>query len=668
MSRLQELEKLMNDARNIRKEFDNCQQFKESKKILEDAKRAIEFYEGRQWGEYKGKISIDKPVMNFIQNTTDGKASSILQKTYKPIFIIDEDKAKSDSVTKFSEWQMKEMNQEELNKRMVYDGLIKGTYIVYYYWEEDGVGRVGATEGSLNATTIDIQDFAVANPCEKNEQKQEWIIIRSRESIKSIKASTNTLDETEADKYIKPNTYTSYYNNDIEQGGEEMATVYTKFFRQDGEVYFEKSTEEIVFWSPTSINPLTNAEIVKSKMKESETGNSYNLEETKDMYKQDPVNRQMMDSVKNNELTLQEQMKKKFMARYYPVHVDCFIERNNCIFGMSFTAQLIPIQKSVNQLITTQLISAAKQSMPTIVVKEGALASSTIDMTKPGGVITDRYQGGDGIKVLNTGSMPTAHYELAQSLITLTKDVWRASDVLDDGRNIPSGMSGYAINQLLQIQDKPIAQWQQVLSRTIAKEGRILEMFYKLYYRDTTFSSQMSDAELLAQNPSVDLGTISHSKTDIFNGADYLDTPFNVTIEVCESAKYSEVMLSTTLETLFLNGTIEKISPEYLMIWAELVPDWVFPKKDEFRTLLKQKMDGIISQLTAQNQQLQAMLQQSASMQTAMKQEFSKKIEAQNAQLKQAENLVRMAGQSEDRRLQASKEKSAAASQTRNVS
>ena len=114
MSRLQELEKLMNDARNIKKEFDNCQQFKESKKILEDAKRAIEFYEGRQWGEYRGKISIDKPVMNFIQNTTDGKASSILQKTYKPIFIIDEDKAKSDSVTKFSEWQMKEMNQEDI--------------------------------------------------------------------------------------------------------------------------------------------------------------------------------------------------------------------------------------------------------------------------------------------------------------------------------------------------------------------------------------------------------------------------------------------------------------------------------------------------------------------------------------------------------------------------
>lgn len=661
-------EKLMEDAKNIKKEFDNCQSFKESKKILEDAKRAVEFYEGRQWTEYRGKISIDKPVMNFIQNTTDGKASSILQKTYKPIFVIDNDKASSDSVTRFSEWQMKEMNQEDLNKRMVYDGLIKGTYIVYFYWDEDSPGQIGATEGALNAITIDIQDFAVANPNEKDIQKQEWVIIRSRESIKNIKANATALTEEEIDEIVKPSTYVSNYSNDIEQGGEEMTTVYLKFFRQNGEVYFEKSTEEIVFQEPTSMNPITNAKIIMAKRKESETSNSYNLEETKDMYEQDPVNRQMMSDVKDNTLTYDEQMKKKFMARYYPITVDSFIERNNCIFGLSFTAQLIPIQKSVNQLIATQLISAAKQSMPTIVVKEGALASSTIDMTKPGGVITDRYQGGDGIKVLNTGSMPTAHYELAQSLITLTKDVWRASDVLDDGRNIPSGMSGYAINQLLQIQDKPIAQWQQILSRTIAKEGKILEMFYKLYYRNTTFSARLSDSELLKANPNADLGEVPHTREEIFDGGDYLETPFNVTIEVCESAKYSEVMLTTTLETLFLNGTIEKISPEYLMIWAELVPDWVFPKKDEFRTLLKQKMEGIISQLQQQNQQLQAMLQQSAAMQTAMKQEFSQKIDAQNAQLKQASNLVRMAGQSEDRRLQASKEKSAAASQTRNVS
>lgn len=662
MSRVKKIEKLRMDAVNIKTEFNNCNSFKEAKGILKDAKRAVEFYEGRQWDEYKGKISIEKPVMNFIQNTTDGKAASILQKTYKPIFIIDDDKASSDTVTKFSEWQMKEMNQEDLNKRMVYDGLIKGTYIVYFYWDEDSIGQAGSIEGALNAITIDLQDFAVANPNEKDVQKQEWIIIRSRESLKSVKESATAVSEQEIEDIVHPNSYESYYKNDIEQGGEEMVTVYLKFFRQNGEVYFEKSTDEIVFQEPRSINPLTNLEVLKKQQTEKEKPN--NLEATEDIYEQDAVNREMMASDLENEYTVEEQMRNKFMARFYPVTVDSFIDRNNCIFGCSFTAQLIPIQKSVNQLITTQLISAAKQSMPTIVVKEGALGSSTIDMSKAGGVLIDRYQGGDGIKVLNTGSMPTAHYELAQSLITLTKDVWRASDVLDDGRNIPSGMSGYAINQLLQIQDKPIAQWQQVLSRTIAKEGRILEMFYKLYYRNKTFSAKLSDAELLKTNPNGDLNDLAHSVTDTFNGADYLDTPFSVTIEVCESAKYSEVMLTTTLETLFLNGTIEKISPEYLMMWTELVPDWVFPKKDEFRTLLKQKMDGLISQLQQQNAQLQQMLQQSAAMQTAMKQEFSQKIEAQNAQLKQASNLVRMAGQSNDRQLQASQQKSAGASGT----
>ena len=201
----------MNDAANIKKEFDNCQTFKRNKKILEDAKRAVEFYEGRQWGEYTGKISIEKPVMNFIQNTVDGKASSILQKTYKPIFIIDGDKAQSDSVTKFSEWQMKEMKQDNLNAKLVYDGLNKGTYIAYFYWEEDSTGQVGGIEGSLNATTIDIQDFAVSNPNEDDVQKQEWIIIRSRESIKNVKKNATALSEKEIEEILEPNNYDTIY-------------------------------------------------------------------------------------------------------------------------------------------------------------------------------------------------------------------------------------------------------------------------------------------------------------------------------------------------------------------------------------------------------------------------------------------------------------------------
>lgn len=652
----EELLTLVAEAEQIKRQFRNCDNYKKEKDILKDARRSVDYYEGRQWNDYKGRVSFEKPTLNFIQNMTDGKESSILQKTYKPIFVIDDDQASSDKVTKFSEWQMKEMGQDDLNRRMVHDGLLKGTYIVYFYWDEDAVGSAGITDGALQAVTVDIDDFAVANPRETDVQKQEYIIIRSRESVASIKKQCDFLSEKEKEMYITATHYNSIYSNDVEQTGEALTDVYLKFFRQNGEVYFEKATEQIVFQKATSINPLTNFEAMENSKPEFDLPESEEGNPKDNLYKYDPVNREMM-TINKTEYTQEEQFEHKFMARQYPVIVDSFIQRNNCIFGVSFVSQLIALQKITNQLVTTQVISAAKQTLPTIVVKEGALGTSSIDSTKAGGILVDHSPVGvDGIKVLNTGSMPTSHYELAQSLISLTKDVWRASDVLDDGRNIPSGMSGYAINQLLQVQDKPIAQWQQVMSRTIAKEGKILEMFYKLYYRNKRYSVSLSDAELISRNQGKDLSELSHSTTDIFNGNEYLDTPFNVTVEVCESAKYSEVMLTSTLETLFLNGTIEKISPEYLMIWAELVPDYVFPKKNEFRMLLQQKINGVISQLEAQVQQdqqqlqyFQAVIQQASAQNTALQNEFKNTTEIYNAKIKEAQNQVKMAGESMER-------------------
>ena len=70
-----------------------------------------------------------------------------------------------------------------------------------------------------------------------------------------------------------------------------------------------------------------------------------------------------------------------------------------------------------------------------------------------------------------------------------------------------------------------------------------------------------------------------------------------------------ELMLTSSLETLFLNGTVANLSPDDLMMWAELVPDYVFPKKNEFKLLIKQKQNSIINQLSAQIEQLQAQLQ-----------------------------------------------------------
>ena len=493
---------------------------------------------------------------------------------------------------------------------------------------------------------VDVSNIAVSNPMEKDIQKQEYIIIRSRQSIKSVREACSLFSEEEKKKLILPSNYLSTYTKDTEQATEENTYVYLKFFRQNNEVYFEKSTDDVVFQEPVCLNPLTNVKAMESKDKKSE-----------EVYTNDGINRGMMSIP--DEYTEDEMYEDKYKATLFPVVPCSFIERDNSIFGISFVEQIIPIQKVINQMLLTTTVTAMKTPMPTVVVKEGALGTASLDLSKAGGVVVDRSpQGVDGIKVLNTGSVPTTHYELAQSFISLTKDVYRANDVLNDGRNISSGMSALAIQQLTAIQEKPVAQWQEALSKAIEDEARILEMFYKLFYRNKTFTYKMSDAELLQMqmesNQTVDpsiVNNMSNYEYGMFNGADYLDTPFNVIVEVGEGAKYSELMLTSTLETLFLNGVISNLSPEDLMMYVELIPDYVFPKKNEFKLLVRQKQNSLNAQLQQQNMMLQEQLAQLQSQyQTdmgkakayaeALTNEYSGKINEYNEYLKKVGQAV----------------------------
>lgn len=601
----EKIKKLKLEASKIKKQFDDSTSYKELKGILKGAKRSVDFYEGRQWLDIKTKSPIEKPIVNITQNMVDDKQASINSKIFKINYAISGDEASTKEVTRFAEYQMKEMGQSQLERRGARDGLLKGTFFWYFWWNEDKVGLNGATEGALEASMVDVSNIAVSNPTEKDLQKQEYVIIRTRQSVKAVRDACTIFSEEDKKKLILPSHYLPTYTKDEEQTSEENTYVYLKFFRQDNEVYFEKSTDDIVFQEPICLNPMTNVKAMEEKDKKSD-----------EVYTNEGVNRGMMDIPDN--YTEEEMYENKLKATLYPIVACSFIERDNCIYGISFVEQIIPIQKVINQMLLTTSVTAMKTPMPTVVVKEGALGTSSVDLSKAGGVIVDRSpQGTDGIKVLNTGSIPTSHYELAQSLISLTKDVYRANDVLNDGRNISSGMSAVAIQQLTAIQEKPVAQWQEALSKAIEDEARILEMFYKLFYRNKQYSYRMSDAELLQSQmmggqpaDPASVNGMSNFQYGLFNGADYLDTPFNVIVEVGEGAKYSELMLTSTLETLFLNGVISNLSPEDLMMYVELIPDYVFPKKNEFKLLVQQKQNSLNAQLQQQNMQLQQQVAQ----------------------------------------------------------
>ena len=642
-TRDEQLQRLILEAQKIKKQFDSCTSFKEKKGILKAKKRAVQFYEGKQWGDFKGSLPFEKPTANIIANIIDNKVASINQKTFKINFRVDNDQLSTNKVTNFAEYQTKEMEQSDINVNATYDGLNKGTFIEYFYWDDKAIGLLGNIEGALKCVLADLEDFAVANPTEKDVQKQDYVILRSRESVKTIRQMCTILNDEEKKQFIKANDKDSIYDNNVEQDNEEACYSYLKFFRKDGEVYYIKCTNEIVYQEATAINPLINAEIIRKSRQQMKKDEENNEEEISTMYEADTMNKQTMTEGDN--FNLNEKIEVKYKAMQYPFVVDSFLRRNDCIFGRSLTYQLIPMQKLINQLIAINALSAVKSIMPTLVVKRGSLGMTDIDLSKPGGMITDNSVGttGFGIQVLQTPPLSANHFELAQNMISLLKDIYRASDILDDGRNLAKNMSGYAMSQLQTIQDKPVAQMQEILSRSIAREGRILEMYYKLYYHEKQYSYQLTDTELINERQAqgegvVDVTQIPRTRTDMFDGTDYLETPFNVTVEIEETARQSELMLTATLEMLFLNGTIEKISPEYLMAWAELVPNYAFSKKDEFKRLVKQRMESENTQLRQELQKKDQALLQSEAYNQSLKEEFTNKINQSNEMIRQMQS------------------------------
>lgn len=629
------LKELKEEASQIKKEFDNGTNFKNEKGILVGAKKSIDAYEGRQCLHPVSKKPVSKTYLNVIQNIVDQKASSINSKTFSVLYTVINDEVSTNNVTKFAEYQMNDMGVNDKLWTATLDGLIKGTYCLYMFWDEDAIGQNGEIEGAIRMQVIDLKDFVVSDPTETDVQQQEWIILHSRESIRAIKEMCTTLNDKEKEDLIKPYAYSATYTTDSEQANEEMTDLYTKFFRQNGEVYFTKATRDVVIQEPTSINPYTNKKILMNKRfkndQEDGVPNSEGVVQT------EPVNKSAYEI--GGTYSNEEKIQKKYLANLYPIDISSFYRRDNCIYGLSIVEQIIPMQASINRLVETTLICSEKTAIPSLIVKEGALSTSTIDLRKSGQVLIDRSPyGQSGISTLSTGSVPTIHYELAQNLISQLKDNYRASDVLDQNGNIPSGVSGYAISQYMQIQDKPIAQWQEILSRTVKKIAFILEQMYKLYYRNKRFNYHLTDTEMLQRRgQGMDINT--PYQEEVFNGEDYIETPFNVSVEVGEGARYSEAILVNLLETLILNGTIEKLSPESLMMYANMMPESYFPKKDEFKRLVIQKENSIIAQLQEQNAQLQQALQEANTKQQLVESEFTNKINQYNEQLLKLKNL-----------------------------
>ena len=554
--------------------YRNGKAYQDSSGLSKKIPLFVKFFEGDQWpAPTENTKNLPRPVINIIKMICRNKKSAILSTPVKLIYQTDNAEVDVTVFNRFSDYIQKELGQDALDEQAIEDGVKKGSFFYHYYWDSEATGKDGIKTGALRAEIIDILSIFFANPCERDEQKQEWILIASREPVKSVRAKCDK--DVDADS-IKSDEADDKYAT-VEQKGDELCTVLTRYFRKNGEVYCEKATRTVVVNKPFPLAPDIEAA-------RRELGFDEELEE-------DAPN----NSLPDNHETVDRP--RSVGAYLYPIVVGNYEYREKSIYGLGEVEGLIPNQRAINFNLAMMLLNAQEQAWGKYIVTPGALRDQTIN-NDPAQILTDHTGTGNGIKRMNAPNMPTQPMQLVDAIMSMTRTVTGSSEVMT-GEAASASMSGAAIAQLQSQALLPTEELKKHFWLVKEKQGKVLAQFFKLYYAQTQFSYEEQTPEDNAEPEPMRV-------VETFNSDMYRDVAFDVIVESVGGTKASAAGDIVTLDMLYNKGAISAQS------YINAYPKDALSNKKELLEAIKNDSQGVqtqAAQLEAQNKQLQAVIE-----------------------------------------------------------
>lgn len=557
-------------------QYEQGKRFQASIALGATIRENIDFYEGRQWGR---KVTdrtkmLPRPVTNFVRMIVNNKMSAMNNKPCRITYEADSQENDSIEFTQFSDYQFKEMGAESVYREAIYNGAIKGTYLFHMYWDAQAKGKKGKVTGALRMESLDPRNVIFCDPSQKDEQKQKYIIISTREEVEAIRTTLpKGIDKkliVAEDEDVKKS------NNKTEQDGTEMCTVLVKYFKIDGEVYCEKSVRGTVIRDAFPLRP------EYEKVHEQIFGK-----------KVDEANGDTPDNTSDTE---EEPLFSAYTPTMYPLAVGQYIPREDCIYGISEVEGLIPNQRCFNFSQALQLLQAQNESWSKWIVKPNALGNQKIT-NEPGQVIVDNSTAGDGIKRVAGGAFNSAVFTLTDNLLSYTRTVVGATEVMN-GESISANMSGAAIAQLQSQAQLPNEENRKAFWRVLEKVGRIAEQFYRMYYYDDTEYKVRKSNENGAMT----------MENAVFSAKKYNNTEFTVVAKVTSGTTSSPAGDITVIDQLKAEGLITTRQ------WLEAYPEDALSDKNHLLELIKQaeytENMQLKIQLAERDEQIKALIEQ----------------------------------------------------------
>ena len=349
--------------------------------LYENVWRNESFYRGEQWEEGR-RNPLPRPVFNIIHRIVDYLVCTVggenLTITYADDALVGgDDSAKRPAVAASLEllnrhvaYRWEHCRMDRMVYRLLLDAALSGDGVAYCYWNPamPGDGRFG---GDICTTTWNNTELHVADMNKPDIQSQEYVILSGRETVGALRREARSygLDPKEAEK-IHPDGWREdpvhARTPELEEAEQAKVTVLLKFWKEDGAVWFEKSTRDVVLRR------------VRTEL------------------------------------------------RLYPVAYFNWIPTRGSFHGTSPVSSLIPNQKFINRAYAMVMKHMTDTAFSKVVYDKNRIPEWNNEVGEAIAAMGGNLS--DAVQVVGVGQMENGYMELINSAISVTKELMGATD------------------------------------------------------------------------------------------------------------------------------------------------------------------------------------------------------------------------------------------------
>lgn len=346
--------------------------------LYETVRQNEKFYRGEQW-----KASDDglpRPVFNLVRRITDFLVGSVapdnpsIHYTDDRLPFLDVSSVRErviEGITllnKNAEYRWTQNRMGELSQRALLSAAISGDGVFYCWWDDScDCGQPFC--GDIKTDLVPNVNVFPADPQRADIQSQDYILLSGRGTLESIRteAIEAGMSPEEAEK-IQPDRELDSSDGEIfVEGSVPKVTYLIRFFRENGEVVFEKSTRTHL-------------------IRRSRTG-----------------------------------------LRYYPLAYFNWYPASNSFHGTSPISEMLPNQKYVNSAYAMIMKHMSDTAFSKIIYDKSRIPEWSNEI---GEAIAAMGGGsvGDAVAVVGVGQLQEGYLDLIDSVIENTKSMMSATD------------------------------------------------------------------------------------------------------------------------------------------------------------------------------------------------------------------------------------------------